>query len=109
MLRTALTMRTRAGLYFIIMNGKETHAIKRNQILSALRGLALNLSAAGAADLTGKDGGRPVELQAQTNQRFKQPLTSRRCFPVVVVGRRKGEPDTGFNHLGFRCVKPRLP
>jgi formylglycine-generating enzyme required for sulfatase activity len=32
--------------------------------------------------------------------------TDQFCSRYMVGGRGKGEPDTGTNHLGFRCVKP---
>jgi formylglycine-generating enzyme required for sulfatase activity len=32
--------------------------------------------------------------------------TDQYCSRYMVGGRGKGEPDTGTNHLGFRCVQP---
>jgi sulfatase modifying factor 1 len=35
--------------------------------------------------------------------------TDQYCGRYMAGGRGKGEPDTGTNHLGFRCVRERLP
>ncbi|MGA2224110.1 MAG: hypothetical protein ABSH41_06695 [Syntrophobacteraceae bacterium] len=81
----------------------------RNQILSALRGLALNLSAAGAADLDRQRWRKTGGIASPNESALQAALHVTTMLPGSGRGRGKGEPDTGSNHLGLRCVKPRLP